>query len=305
MSGSAAAVPIAAPDSTEFVTPLIELGAFRCPASHPVFHAHAPTRGYCFVFPRHAVWIAHDGQDRFVADANVVPLYNPTRPYRRWAIGGQADHTDWFAVAPELLREMVTALDTGVGDSNPLLFTRPCAPSTASIYLEQRQVFCRVRRGDADALYVEERGVALLARVLELAYGRSFDTPHRAPRHRRLAEDTRALVAQSVDRPLSLGALARAMAVSPFHLCRVFRAHTGGTIQRYRSQLRLRRSLALLAEDGRDVLDVAVALGYSSHSHFTRAFHAAFGLTPSAWRTGLHADLRHLAGVDPITGRRA
>jgi AraC family transcriptional regulator len=66
----------------------------------------------------------------------------------------------------------------------------------------------------------------------------------------------------------------------------VFRAHTGGTIQRYRSQLRLRRSLSLLAEDGRDVLDVAVALGYSSHSHFTRAFHAAFGVTPSAWRTG-------------------
>lgn len=286
MSASAVAEPSPVPDRTAFTTPLIELGAFRCPPSHPLFHAHVPTRGYCFVFPRHAVWIAHDGQDRFVADANVVPLYNPTRPYRRWAIGGQADHTDWFAVAPDLLREMVATLDPGVGDSDTLLFTRPCAPSTASIYLEQRAVFTRVQRGEADPLYVEERGIALLARVLELAYDRSFDAPGLAPRHRRLAEDTRALVAQSVDRPVSLGTLARALSVSPFHLCRVFRAHTGGTIQRYRSQLRLRRSLSLLAEDGRDVLDVAVTLGYSSHSHFTRAFHAAFGVTPSAWRTG-------------------
>lgn len=286
MRAAAVADSSSPPDSIEFVSPLIQLGTFRCPPSHPLFHARVPTRGHCFVFPRHAVWIAHDGQDRFVADANVVPLYNPTRPYRRWAIGGQADHSDWFAVAPDLLRELVTTLDPGVRDADGLLFTRPCAPATASIYLEQREVFTRVQRGEADPLYVEERGVALLARVLELAYGRTFDAPGQTPRHRRLAEDTRALVAQSVDRPLSLGALARAMSVSPFHLCRVFRARTGGTIQRYRSQLRLRRSLSLLAEDGRDVLDVAVALGYSSHSHFTRAFHAAFGVTPSAWRAG-------------------
>jgi AraC-like DNA-binding protein len=273
-----------APDRTELCAGLIDVGSFRCPVSHPQFHAHRPTNGFCFVFPRHAVWIQHDGGEPFVADATVVPLYNPTRPYRRRAIGGQSDHTDWFGVAPGLLREMVAAFDPTVRAADVELFRFDSAPSSAAMYLEQRIVFTRVRAGACDPLYVEEKGIELLGQVLAAVYGRPASALASSERRRRLAEDTRALVARAAHERLSLAAVARALGTSPFHLCRVFKAHTGRTIQGYRSQLRLRRSLAMLVDERRDVLDVAVSLGYSSHSHFTRAFRAAFGLTPSAFR---------------------
>lgn len=278
---------IAAPspvDTTELEAGLIHVGSFRCPVSRPEFHEHAPTRGYCFVFPRRAVWIHQDGHPSFVADANVVPLYNPCRPYRRSAIGGQADRTDWFGVDANLLREMVGALDRRMPDSDDMLFRRTHVASDAGLYLAQRLVFDRLRSGACDALYIEERGVGLLADVLQAAYGGSYPSIGRRASHRHLAEDTRALVAAAVDRPLRLSSLASTLCVSAFHLCRVFKAYMGVTIQQYRSQLRLRRSLEMLADDRRDVLDIAVTLGYSSHSHFTRAFRASYGTTPSQYR---------------------
>jgi len=32
------------------------------------------------------------------------------------------------------------------------------------------------------------------------------------------------------------------------------------------------------------ILSIALALGYSGHSHFTSAFHTTFGVTPSEYR---------------------
>lgn len=275
-------------DTTELAAGLIHVGSFRCPVSRPEFHEHASTRGYCFVFPRRAVWIHQDGQPSFVADANVVPLYNPGRPYRRTPIAGQADRTDWFGVAPELLREMVGALDPRIKDSDEMLFRRTHVTSDAGLYLAQRIVFDRLRIGACDALYIEERGVGLLADVLQAAYGVPYPSVGRRAKHREIAESTRALVAAALDRPLQLSTIARTLCVSTFHLCRVFKAYMGVSIQQYRSQLRLRRSLEMLIEGGRDVLDIAVALGYSSHSHFTRAFRATYGITPSRYRVMRH-----------------
>lgn len=290
------------PDRTELCAGLVQVGSFRCSVTHPDFHSRLPTQGYCFVFPRNAVWIQHDGGEPFVADANVVPLYNPNRPYRRRAIGGQPDHTDWFGVSPDLLREMVSNVQGGKRDSDDELFPRGSVPATARLYLDQRVVFNRARAGACDALYVEGQGVAFLAPVLEMACGRPVPELRSSAQHRRLAEGTRALVACAVDRPLSLAALAKALTVSPFHLCRVFKAHTGLTIQGYRSQLRLRRSLEMLVDERRDVLDVAVALGYSSHSHFTCAFRASFGLTPSAFRDTVRST-RQCRSMPPRRGR--
>ena len=48
--------------------------------------------------------------------------------------------------------------------------------------------------------------------------------------------------------------------------------------------MRLRTALERAADPGADLTDLALDLGYSSHSHFTAAFRKAFGVTPSAFR---------------------
>ena len=72
-----------------------------------------------------------------------------------------------------------------------------------------------------------------------------------------------------------------------FHLARVFKARTGFSLHAYRNQLRLRAALERLAEPGVDLIDIALDLGFSSHSHFTDTFRRSFGKTPSVVRESL------------------
>ena len=61
---------------------------------------------------------------------------------------------------------------------------------------------------------------------------------------------------------MSLGALARVAAFSPFHFHRVFRAVTGETLFGFIQRVRLERSAgALLAVPDRSVLEVALEHG--------------------------------------------
>ncbi len=83
---------------------------------------------------------------------------------------------------------------------------------------------------------------------------------------------------------LTLSALARKLSYSEYHLSHRFRDISGMQLRDY---LRGRR-LAFALRDVRDtedgLLDIALRYGFSSHEAFTRAFRAAYGLTPSAYR---------------------
>jgi len=76
----------------------------------------------------------------------------------------------------------------------------------------------------------------------------------------------------------------RAVGVSARTLRRRFPAATGMTWSAYLVQSRLLRAMALLAEPGPTVLDVATEVGFESVSAFTRAFRRATGETPTAYR---------------------
>lgn len=82
---------------------------------------------------------------------------------------------------------------------------------------------------------------------------------------------------------VSLDQLAAIAQLSRFHLLRGFRAAFGCTPSQYHGGLRLdlaRRRLR--AQPGQAVADVARAVGYASHSAFSRAWRRRFGDTPAA-----------------------
>jgi AraC-like DNA-binding protein len=82
----------------------------------------------------------------------------------------------------------------------------------------------------------------------------------------------------------------RAVGLSDRTLRRVFPASTGMTWRRYLLESRLLRSMALLAEPGRSVLDVATTVGFGSLSAFTRAFNTYTGDTPTGYRRRVTGD---------------
>ena len=82
----------------------------------------------------------------------------------------------------------------------------------------------------------------------------------------------------------TVGEVARAVGVSQRSLRRRFEASLGMTWREYLQQARLLRALALLAEPGPSILQVAATVGFDSLSAFNRAFRKRTGETPSQYR---------------------
>ena len=85
--------------------------------------------------------------------------------------------------------------------------------------------------------------------------------------------------------PVSLAQVAAAVHVSPFHLCRVFRAATGVTLTEYVSRLRVEKAKRLLADASVRVSEVAYATGFGSISQFNTVFRKCVGKTPTQYRS--------------------
>lgn len=93
-----------------------------------------------------------------------------------------------------------------------------------------------------------------------------------------------ALLADPAD-PRSLEAHARAVGVSRRTLTRLFVHDTGMGFDRWRTRVRLRAALPLLAE-GRPVSRVAHAVGYATASAFLAAFRRTVGTSPGRYLNG-------------------
>jgi AraC family transcriptional regulator len=89
---------------------------------------------------------------------------------------------------------------------------------------------------------------------------------------------------EHLDEVLDLEELAQVACFSSFHFHRIFAAMTGETIADLVRRLRLERAAIELRSDGRQVIRVALDAGYEAHEASTRAFKAAYGISPAEFR---------------------
>ncbi|WP_439374737.1 helix-turn-helix domain-containing protein [Bradyrhizobium sp. DASA03120] len=83
---------------------------------------------------------------------------------------------------------------------------------------------------------------------------------------------------------LSLECMATIACLSRYHFARAFRQAVGESPHRYVSTKRLERAKALLVRSDRPLVDIALALNFSSQANFTRAFKQATGQAPGQYR---------------------
>lgn len=95
-----------------------------------------------------------------------------------------------------------------------------------------------------------------------------------------VAAELRRRWAGGVMPPVPVAALARAAALSPRQMGRVFAAETGRTPAAAVEALRLRTAGLLLERTNLPVAEVARTCGYTSPYHFSRRFRAAYGVAP-------------------------
>lgn len=112
-----------------------------------------------------------------------------------------------------------------------------------------------------------------------------------------------ALMRASLDEPVDGTALARAAGVTPRQLQRLFRQHLGERPQDCYRRLRLAAARERLVAGAEDIVEVALATGFRSASHFTKVYRQHFGRTPSAERRAGTAQPRHGRPVEPPAWR--
>ncbi len=107
-------------------------------------------------------------------------------------------------------------------------------------------------------------------------------------RHPKLLEVAN-LMEQNLEEPLERTDLARSVGLSTRQLERLFRKYLHRSPARYYVELRLERARRLLQQTNIPIIDVALACGFVSASHFSKCYRDFFGKTPRRERAGLLA----------------
>jgi AraC-like DNA-binding protein len=236
------------------------------------------------VLPLSGVFSKHDAPGRYVigTPSHAVFIAADT-PYRLGFPGAIGDRALILrfnnAVAPD---DLDGRYDQGPA-SNGLL--------SAEAMILRNLLCARLARSRADDFEIESRSFDLLGMSLDAM--RPRDAPRRRATEARwthaLERIKEAVAVAPVDK-WNLEKLARIAALSPYHLCRVFRRMTGTSIYDYVLQERLACTLNAVLNGEDDLTTVALDGGFASHSHFTARFRSFFGCTPAALRRGLKAD---------------
>jgi AraC-like DNA-binding protein len=118
--------------------------------------------------------------------------------------------------------------------------------------------------------------------VNEIRRARSIDSAIDIPHDRRIATICRA-IAQHPGSAKTINDWANEAGVSSKTLQRYFIAGTGMSFQQWRNQVRMAKAVELHA-DGLRIIDVAMAVGYSTEGAYTQAFRKFYGYPPSRLR---------------------
>ncbi len=88
------------------------------------------------------------------------------------------------------------------------------------------------------------------------------------------------IMEQSIEEPISPATLARDVGMSTRQLERLFRRYLNRSPKRYYMELRLSKARNLLMQTDMSVINVALACGFASPSHFSKCYRAHYNTTP-------------------------
>ncbi len=96
-----------------------------------------------------------------------------------------------------------------------------------------------------------------------------------------------AILERDLADPPTLEEIGREVGCSPFYLSRTFSREMGVTIPQYLRTLRMRHAAGMLRSGRCNVTEAAMAVGYSSLSHFSQAFCQAIGCCPTMYSSSV------------------
>ena len=264
------------------VTPDIAIGAYR-PAPEAVrLNREMVETNHCFGLSDAPGEVEVEGEGCACVGPDTIRFHNVGD--RMWArtLPDAPIRAAWILLSDELIDASLSEFG-GKRRRDRRPFARSFVSRPLPDVAAMRLFFRRVEQGST-GLWAEETALALLARLLPEDRGPP-EARVATDRQRTLVRDADIWLARNFTGPVSLGALARLLGVTGPHLARSYRAVTGRSMHNRLSALRLSVAINRLAESAPDLTELALDLGYASHSHVTEAFRRRVGLPPSGYRT--------------------
>ncbi len=226
--------------------------------------------------PYQGLFVWEVGRDSVVGDANQVLFVAGGEAFRmRSPLPG--GYGELIVTPGGPLLDEITGSRGSIARVHPL-FRRRSRRIDPGLQLARARFLARAREG-GETLQADEQMVWLLR--MALADERLSRPPARCTQ--RLVDRAKTYLASELGRSIQLAEIARAVGASPGYLTQLFRAVEGIPLHAYLTQLRLAQALVELPH-AEDLTELALELGFSSHSHFSARFRRAFGLTPSDFR---------------------
>ncbi len=287
-----------------FTSDDLHLGELRCSPDDETFGEDALVTGVIVALPCTPTWVVRRATERHLVNANQAVIHQAGDVYRRERFQGAGYRCLFVYPRPSLVREIAAEFDPNGADADADGYRVPAGlvPVRPEAFALSRRLARHLRgNGDGDANGASDiRAADALHRVLRAVIGAAFagtDPNHTtrargrartARAHAEIAEAAKETMTARFAERLTVDDLARDIHVSPYHLTRVFRRHTGSGLHQYLDQLRLRAAFDRLRDGDttHDLAALAVDVGFSSHSHLTANFGRAFGAPPSVARAG-------------------
>jgi AraC family transcriptional regulator len=125
---------------------------------------------------------------------------------------------------------------------------------------------------------------AIVARISQLNTTIHPEASRRLGLTKRQLTQVTEFVHDNLSRSIRLSELASLAGLSASQFGRAFKVSTGMTPHKWHLAARIDYAKRMLADREKSLVDIALEAGFSEQSHFTRAFTAANGISPNAWR---------------------
>jgi AraC-like DNA-binding protein len=143
----------------------------------------------------------------------------------------------------------------------------------------------------AQVLWYQSKALELMAHLLFEPKDPEFFCMRQKRVARDRVERTKELLARNLASPPTLETLGQEVGCSPFYLSRIFSREVGLTIPQFLRNLRMERAAELLRTGRYNVTEAATEVGYSSLSHFSKAFCETIGCCPVLYPMAKHVIL--------------
>jgi AraC family transcriptional regulator len=132
----------------------------------------------------------------------------------------------------------------------------------------------------AQILWYQSKALELMAHFLFAPKDPEFFCMRQKRVARERVERVKELLARDLVNPPTLEVLGQEVGCSQFYLSRIFSREAGLTIPQFLRNLRMERAAELLRTGRYNVTEAATEVGYSSLSHFSKAFCETIGCCP-------------------------